>query len=194
MVRTDDEQTGIGLVLNPESTDFCIELLAPHHDKAAFSCGNEQLDRYLHATATQDKKRNIAIPYVIYDKARQKIIGYYTLSMSGINLEELPQDLAKKLPKYPIVGVNLIGRLAVSNDYRGYGWGKLLIMDALNRSLGISKATASFAVVVEAIDNEAVRFYQRFDFQAFPDRAFKLFRTMTNIERAFDLNSRVDRQ
>jgi predicted GNAT family N-acyltransferase len=172
-------------VLNPESTDFCIELLASHHDKAAFSCGTEQLDRYLHVSATQDKKRNIAIPYVIYDKDRQKIIGYYTLSMSGINLEELPQDLAKKLPKYPIVGVNLIGRLAVSNDYRGYGWGKLLIMDALHRSLDISKATASFAVVVEAIDDDAVKFYQRFDFQVFPDRAFKLFRTMTNIERTF---------
>jgi ribosomal protein S18 acetylase RimI-like enzyme len=173
-------------VLNPESTNFCIEPLAPHHDKAAFSCGNEQLDRYLRSTATQDKKRNIAIPYVIYDKDRQKIIGYYTLSMSGINLEELPQDLAKKLPKYPIVGVNLIGRLAVSNDYRGYGWGKLLIMDALDRSLGISKVTASFAVVVEAIDDDAVRFYRRFDFQVFPDRVFKLFRTMTNIERAFN--------
>ena len=173
-------------MLNPESTDFCIELLAPHHDRAAFSCGKEQLDRYLHSTATQDKKRNIAIPYVIYDKDSQKIIGYYTLSMSGINLEELPQDLAKKLPKYPVIGVNLIGRLAVSNDYRGYGWGKLLIMDALYRSLGISKATASFAVVVEAIDDEAVRFYQRFDFQAFPDRAFKLFRTMKNIEQSFN--------
>lgn len=176
-------------MLNPESINFGIELLASHHDQTAFSCGNEQLDRYLHATATQDKKRNIAIPYVIFDKDRKKIIGYYTLSMSGINLEELPQDLAKKLPKYPIVGVNLIGRLAVSNDYRGYGWGKLLIVDALHRSLGISKATASFAVVVEAIDDAAVRFYQRFDFQAFPDRKFKLFRTMSNIERAFDLKS-----
>lgn len=173
-------------MLSPESTDFCIELLAPRHDKAAFSCGNEQLDRYLRSTATQDRKRNIAIPYIIYDKDRQKIIGYYTLSMSGINLEELPQDLAKKLLKYPIIGVNLIGRLAVSHDYRGYGWGKLLIMDALHRSLDISKATAAFTVVVEAIDDEAVRFYQRFDFQAFPDRSFKLFRTMTNIERAFN--------
>jgi predicted GNAT family N-acyltransferase len=173
-------------VLNPESINFEIELLASHHDKTAFSCGNDLLDRYLHATATQDKKRNIAIPYVIFDKDRQKIIGYYTLSMSGINLEELSQDLAKKLPRYPIVGINLIGRLAVANDYRGYGWGKLLIMDALHRSLRISKATASFAVVVEAIDNEAVKFYQRFDFQAFPDRAFKLFRTMSNIEKAFD--------
>jgi len=139
--------------------------------------------------STTKTKRNIAIPYVIFDKDRQKIIGYYTLSMSGINLEELPQDIAKKLPKYPIVGVNLIGRLAVSNDYRGYGWGKLLIVDALHRSLSISKATASFAVVVEAIDEEAVKFYQRFDFQAFPDRAFKLFRTMSNIERAFDVKS-----
>lgn len=79
--------------------------------------------------------------------------------MSGISLEELPTDITKKLSKYPIVGVNLVGRLAVSNDYRGYGWGKLLIMDAPSRSLRISKTTASFAVIVEAIDEEAVKFY-----------------------------------
>ena len=43
MVRADDEQTGIGLVLNPESINFEIELLASRHDKAAFSCGNDRL-------------------------------------------------------------------------------------------------------------------------------------------------------
>jgi predicted GNAT family N-acyltransferase len=172
-------------VSNPESTDFSIELLAPHHDRASFSCGNEQLDRYLHSVANQDKKKNIAIPYVIFDKDRQSIIGYYTLSMSGIDLAQLPEQITKKLPKYPIVGVTLIGRLAVSNDYKGYGWGKLLIMDALHRSLAASRATASFAVVVDAIDDEAVRFYQRFDFQPFPDSPTKLFRTITNIDRTF---------
>jgi predicted GNAT family N-acyltransferase len=172
-------------LLNPESTDFSIELLASHHDRAAFSCGNEQLDRYLHSVATQDKKKNIAIPYVIFDRDRQTMIGYYTLSMSGINLEQLPEQIAKKLPKYPIVGVTLIGRLAVSIDCKGYGWGKLLIMDALHRSLAASKATASFAVVVDAIDDEAMRFYQRFDFQTFPDSSTRLFRTITNINQTF---------
>jgi predicted GNAT family N-acyltransferase len=172
-------------LLNPESTDFSIKLLAPDHDRSAFNCGNDRLDRYLHSVATQDKKKNIAIPYVIFDRDRQKIIGYYTLSMSGINLEELPEQMAKKLPKYPIVGVTLIGRLAVSSDYKGSGWGKLLILDALHRSLTASRATASFAVVVDAIDEAAVRFYQRFDFQPFPDSSTKLFRTMTNIDRAF---------
>jgi GNAT superfamily N-acetyltransferase len=172
-------------VLTPESVDFCLETLESHHNRVAFSCGNEALDRYLHDLATQDKKRNIAIPYVLIDRERQKIIGYYTLSMSGINLESLPPSLAKKLPKYPLVGVTLIGRLAVALDYRGYGWGKLLIMDALYKSLGVSQTTGCFAVVVEAIDDEAVRFYRRFEFQTFPDQPYKLFRTMTNIAQTF---------
>jgi predicted GNAT family N-acyltransferase len=173
-------------VLNPESVDFAIELLEPHHDRVAFSCGNEQLDRYLQSTATQDKKRNITIPYVIYDRERQRIIGYYTLSMSGINLEALPQEISKKLPKYPIIGVTLIGRLAVAQDYKGLGWGKLIIMDAFQRSLNISKATGSFAVVVDAIDDDAVKFYQRFDFKTFLDRFDRLFRTIKSISQIFD--------
>jgi hypothetical protein len=53
-------------VLKPESVDFCVELLDKHHDRLAFGCGNEPLDRYLHSTATQDRKRNIAIPYVVF--------------------------------------------------------------------------------------------------------------------------------
>ena len=75
---------------------------------------------------------------------------------------------------------------SISNrPFAGRGWGKLLIMDALHRSLAASRATASFAVVVDAIDDAAVRFYQRFDFQPFPDSSTKLFRTMTNIDKAF---------
>jgi predicted GNAT family N-acyltransferase len=173
-------------VLNPESAEITIEILEKHHHRKDFSCGNEQLDRYLQTVALQDKKRNIAIPYVVCERESQKIIGYYTLSMSGINLEYLPLNIAKKLPKYPIVGVTLIGRLAVANDRKGYGWGKLLLMDALYRSLSISKTTGCFAVIVDAIDAEAIKFYQRFEFQSFQDRSDKLFLTMTNIAQIFD--------
>jgi GNAT superfamily N-acetyltransferase len=178
-------------VLNPESIDFYIELLEKHHQRRDFSCGNEQLDRYLQTVALQDKKRNIAIPYVVCNREHQKIIGYYTLSMSGINLEYLPPNIAKKLPKYPIVGVTLIGRLAVASDYKGFGWGKLLLMDALYKSLQISKTTGCFAVVVDAIDERAVNFYRRFEFQAFQDRHKKLFRTMANIAQTFGANDKT---
>lgn len=182
-------------MLNPGSVDITIEILEKHHHRDSFNCGNEQLDRYLQTVALQDKKRNIAIPYVVCDCAsrtgaanreHQKIIGYYTLSMSGIQIEYLPPNIAKKLPPYPIIGVTLIGRLAVANDYKGSGWGKLLLMDALYRSLSISKTTGCFAVIVDAIEKEAVKFYQRFEFQSFQDRPDKLFRIMTNIAQTFD--------
>lgn len=185
MVSAGNEPVVGRLVCKPESTDFSIEPLGKQHDRAAFSCGNEQLDRYLHSRATQDRKRNIASPYVVVDRERKQIIGYYTLSMSGVSLEQLPQGIAKKLPKYPIVGVTLIGRLAIASGYKGAGWGKLLLLDALYRSLLVSKTTASFAVVVDAIDDQAVGFYQRFEFQAFLDRPYRLFRTMANIAQAF---------
>ncbi len=172
--------------MKPSNIKFSIELLAKHHDREDFSCGNEQLDRYFKITANQDRKRNIAVTYVIVNLENTQIIGYYTLSMTSIYLGELPNSIAKKSPKYPLIGVTLIGRLAVDKNYKGMGWGKLLVMDALYKSLEASKQVASFAVVVDAIDEQAVKFYQRFDFQTFPKQPLKLFRTMKNIAQAFD--------
>ena len=171
--------------MNPANTKFSIEPLAKHYNREDFSCGNEELDRYFKIVASQDRKRNIAVPYVIVNLENSQIIGYYTLSMTSIYLGELPNSIAKKLPKYPLIGVTLIGRLAVDKNYKGMGWGKLLVMDALDKSLEASKQVASFAVVVDAIDEQAVKFYQRFDFQAFPEQPLKLFRTMKNIAQAF---------
>lgn len=180
------KNNGEQLILNPSNTKFSIEPLAKHHDLNSFQCENKQLDRYLKRTASQDRTRNIAIPYVIIDRESSRTIGYYTLSMTSIDLGELPNAIAKKLPKYPLIGVTLIGRLAVDKNSRGMGWGKLLLMDALYKSLQASKQVASFAVVVDAIDEQAVKFYQRFDFQVFPEQPFKLFRTMKNIALTFE--------
>ena len=171
--------------MNPANSKFSIEPLAKYHNREEFSCGDEELDRYFKIVASQDRKRNIAVPYVVVNLENSQIIGYYTLSMTSIYLGELPNSIAKNLPKYPLIGVTLIGRLAVDNNYQGMGWGKLLVMDALYKSLEASKQVASFAVVVDAIDERAVKFYQRFDFQAFPEQPFKLFRTMKNIAQAF---------
>lgn len=171
--------------MNPSEIKFKLEPLAKHHQIDSFQSENQQLDRYLKHTASQDCKRNIAVPYVVINLENTQTIGYYSLSMNSIDLGELPDAIAKKLPKYPLIGVTLIGRLAVDKNYQGLGWGKLLLMDALHKSLTASKQVASFAVVVEAIDEAAVKFYQRFDFQTFPDQPFKLLRTMANIAQTF---------
>jgi len=110
--------------------------------------------------------------------------GYYTLSATGVKLTEFPADTTRKLPRYPLVPATLLGRLAVDQNYQGRGYGRFLLADALLRA--IRSEIASFAVVVDAKDQAARRFYERESFLPFPDQPMKLFRPMADIQRLFD--------
>ena len=156
--------------------------LAAHHDRASFSCGVAPLDRYLHTQAGQDARKHIAAPFVLV-LPDGGIAGYYTLSATSIALPDLPLAIARKLPRYPLIPATLLGRLAVDRRYRGAGHGRFLLADALFRSA--ANEIASFAVVVEAKDDDAVRFYLRESFLPFPDRPSKLFLPMADIAVLF---------
>jgi len=163
---------------------FSLEPLADH-DRAAFSCGVGELDDYLHRRAGQDARRRVAAPFVMVDEER-KIIGYYTLSAYAVRLAELPPELARKLPKYPLIPATLLGRLAVYRDCRGQKLGRLLLMDALYRSWNNSTQVASVGVVAEAIDEAALQFYLHHQFLLLREHPRKLFLSMGSISEAFD--------
>ena len=159
-----------------------VEPLASHHIRTAFSSGVEPLDRYFRIQAGQDARKNIAAPFVLVlpDGA---IAGYYTLSSTAVPAPELPADVIRRLPRYPLIPATLLGRLAVDHRYRDQGHGRFLLADALYRS--VSSEIASFAVVVDAKDGDARRFYEREGFLPFPDQPMKLFRPMADIAALF---------
>jgi GNAT superfamily N-acetyltransferase len=161
---------------------YSFELLSDH-DRTSFSCGIPELDDYLRHQASQDAKRKVAAPFVMVDESRN-ILGYYTLSAYGVRLDELPPDIAKKLPKYPLVPATLLGRLAVSREHQGQKLGTLLLMDALYRSLKNSAQVASLGVVAEAIDEAARRFYLHHEFIELAEHPRKLFIAMKSIQQA----------
>ena len=102
----------------PPAGVWRIQPLAKHHDRAAFSCGNEILDHYLKEMASQDARRHVAAPFVLVEKNSPKaILGYYTLSVLSVDVGELPVDVARKLPSYPVVPATLLGRLAVDREH-----------------------------------------------------------------------------
>lgn len=172
---------------NRDSTVWIVEPLGKTHDRADFSCGNESLDRYLRNQATQDARRRVAAPFVLVQPANPKtIIGYYTLSAFGITLHDLPPDITKKLPSYPVVPVTLLGRLAIDRRYTGQGAGEFLLVDALQRAYRQSSQIAAAAVVVDAIDEQAAHFYRHFEFTPFPDKPGRLFIPMKTIVELFD--------
>lgn len=167
----------------PDDVNYIIEPLNEQHNRTAFCCGIEALDRYFKQQANQDRKKYVAASFVAVDRERNQAIGYYTLSATSIPLEELPTEITKKLPKYSLLPATLLGRLAVDKNYQKQGWGDLLLMDALYRSW--QNEIATMAVVVEAKDEKAVAFYQHYQFLQFPDRLNRLFLPMKTIKAMF---------
>jgi GNAT superfamily N-acetyltransferase len=119
------------------------------------------------------------------DSQTRAVVGYYTLSATSILLADLPDETARRLPKYPLVPATLLGRLAIDSRYHGRGYGELLIIDALRRALQAATEVASYAVVVDAIDERARSFYEQYEFCAFPDRRLRLFLPMKTIADLF---------
>lgn len=145
--------------------NLVIESLNNSHDRPGFNCGVPSLDHYLQKQASQDIKRRISRVYVATARSSpNRVIGYYTLSTLSIGLNELSDEYARKLPRHPIPAA-LIGRLAVSAEARGCGVGKLLLVDAIKRTLSVSEEIAIYAMVVDAIDEQAESFYQQFGFK-----------------------------
>ena len=163
---------------------FRFELLATHHDRDRFSCGIPALDNYLRRQARQDAKKGVAVPFVLTPDGKE-VAGYYTLSQFSIELANLPEAFAKRLPKYPEVPCTLVGRLAVSATFRGQGLGELILMDALHRSLKASRQVASAAVIVDAKDDRARSFYLKYGFLELPANPNRLFLPMATIEQLF---------
>jgi predicted GNAT family N-acyltransferase len=172
------------LAVEAEKPRFVVEPLGPKHDRAAFSCGVEILDAYLHKHAGQDLKKRVAVPFVITPDGTT-IAGYYTLSQYAVQLDEVPAEVAKKLPKYPIVPATLLGRLAVSVAFRGQGHGATLLMDALYRTLQHSREVASAGVIVDAKDAAALAFYTKYGFLELPRIERRLFLPMGTVEQLF---------
>ncbi|MCV3210640.1 GNAT family N-acetyltransferase [Mesorhizobium sp. YC-39] len=161
-----------------------IEPLDGSHDRKAFNCGVLALDRYIREQASQDVKRRVGNCFVAVDRNAGAIAGYYTLAASSIPVASLPEDQAKRLPHYPILPAILIGRLAVDTRYQGQRIGSALIVDALRRS--ISAAPASFALIVDAKDDQAVAFYRKHGFTPFQSRPLSLFLPIATALKLFD--------
>ena len=159
---------------------FTFAPLGPSHDRANFSCGVAALDRYIRELAMQDIRRRVSNYFVAVDTAG-KLAGYYTLAATSLPLPELASDHARRLPRYTAFPACLVGRLAVDRAFRGLGLGGALLVDAVARALRAEPAI--FAMIVDAKDEAAVRFYQHHGFQSFASRPMSLYLPLAEAAR-----------
>jgi predicted GNAT family N-acyltransferase len=166
---------------------LAIKVLEKKYDKSNFNCGYSLLDDYIKRQARQDVSRDLSACFVLVDE-EDIVKGYYTLSANSVRKEDFSETLQKKWPpNYHDIPTILLGRLVIDNSLKGKGYGQILLIDALKRSLEISENLGTLAVVVDPIDEIAKSFYARYGFILLPTSG-KMFLPMKTIKELFELD------
>jgi len=150
-----------------------FERLNRSHRRAEFRCGKAPLDDFLHSLVSQYEKRNVGRTFVAVTEGEKRVCGYYTLAAGSVSFQNLPAAGARRLPKHP-VPVILLARLAVDLTVQGKGLGEALMIDALKRCLELTETLGVHAVEVDAIDQHAKAFYEKYGFIALLDNELHL--------------------
>lgn len=165
-------------------TEYRFEPLGPQHDRAAFLCGNEDLDKYFQGhLVDQDVERGLTNAFVLTSDGRT-VAGFFTLSPLSTLSVDLPEGLSKKLPRRPM-GVTLLDRMGRDVSLRGQGICEMQLMDALYKAWQASKLVSSWAVVVDAKVG-ARDFYLKREFTPFATQPDRLFLPMKKIKLMFE--------
>lgn len=157
-----------------------VEILSSHHDRQSFSCGKPALDDYLRRMARQHLAKGVSRTFVLVeDRLPEKILGFFALSVCEVDASKLPPRWGKKYPRR-LPGAKL-ARLAVDESAQGQGYGAALLYEALRRVVLGAEQFGVAAVFVDAKDEEAKGYYQKFGFLALPDNPLELFLPMETV-------------
>lgn len=159
-----------------------ISILDKTHNRKSFECEEQALTDYIQRQVSQDVKKRLAICFVATDK-NNNVTGYYTLTSESLGRELIPEKYLKKVPQNYNAPVILLGRLARDIKEKGSGLGEHLLLDALFRAFTISEESiGAMAVVVDPINEYAVKFYEKYGFEQLPDSE-KMFLPMNTIKQ-----------
>jgi GNAT superfamily N-acetyltransferase len=151
--------------------------LTATHELQNFDCGKPSLTDWLHIHALKNEGKG-SRTFVTCSGPR-RVIGYYALAAGAVERARSPGRIARNMPD-PIP-VFVLARLAVDRAFHGRGLGSGLLGDALRRALGASREIGAHAVLVHAIDDQAVRFYLQYGFRPFPTDTRTLYLPLSHV-------------
>jgi len=149
------------------------------HDRKAFDCGIDALNAYLQRVANQDQKRNLAKTYVLAHQ--NEIIGYCSLCTHSVSKDQMPENESTGI--YSSVPFLLLGRLAIDKKHQKRGYGEALIFHAFKITAEIAEKVGVQGIIVDAKDEKAVLFYEKFGFHRLKSSTNRLMLTLAAIKK-----------
>lgn len=158
-----------------------VSELSGRHDTESFDCGNAELNNDLRQIAGQHVRKSLARVYVACEESDpSRIVAYYSLSVCELRSEELPEPLRKRFPSR--IPALRLGRLAVARANQRHGVGELMLFDAMRNVGQVDAVVGAAALVVDAKDEAAKRFYIKYGFLELSEQPLKLFLPIAGVK------------
>jgi len=148
--------------------------IAKRHDRAAFDCGDSDLNLYLQKFARQNHESGGAKCFVASPAdAPARVLGFYTLSPASLDYSRTPALAKKGLARYD-VPVFRLGRLGVDRTVQGRGLGGALLLRAAHRCIRVADDVGGVALLIDAKNERAASWYESYGALALDDAPLSL--------------------
>jgi len=166
------------------SSTINIEPLTKVHNRTEFDCGNQALNHFLQKIARQHMDKGLSKTFVLIDTEQPtEIIAYMSLVLCEVLTEDMPHQWKKKYPSR--IPAAKLAKLAVSIDQQRKGYGETLLIDAMQKTLNVSKKMGLAGLFVDAKHKQAKTYYQQFGFLSLPEQLDDLFMPLSTIDKSF---------
>ncbi len=174
----------------PVSPTFTIEPLdTERHDRAAFSCGVEQVDNFLKRTANKLAEAGNLRVFVMTDGGAT-IAGFYAVNAHAIDYGDLPPRYARTRPGHGSIPAAYISMIGVDSRYAGQGLGGDLLADALRKIHAAAALLGVAVVILDILDDgrpdlvaKRKALYERYGFSGLPSNPNRLFLPVGTISK-----------
>ena len=162
-----------------------IEVLSKKYKRTAFDCGDSELNYFLQKIARQHINKGISRTFVLVDTGKStEIIAYMTLVVCEIHANDIPHTWKKKYPQK--IPAAKLARLAVTTAYQRKGYGELLIIEAMQKTLNVSDSMGIAGLFVDAKHEKAKNYYNQFGFISLPEQLENLFLPLSTLAKNLD--------
>ena len=148
----------------------------------SFDSGSEELDIFLKCFAHQNDKSGVGRTFVGF--SNNQVVGFMTLCSGSIAFNQLPSEMNKKLPRYPIPAIR-IARLAVDKRYQKQGFGKEFLEYCFEKVAAIANLIGVKLVIVDVKD-ETFGFYKHYGFVSLPTKPNILIMPIETVIKAIN--------
>lgn len=162
-----------------------IKALNKTHDRHGFNCGNTDLNNFLRKTARQAADKNLSRTFVLTDGDDPRILGFFAITPCAVNILDVPEKERKKYPPQQGLPAVRLARLAVGLQYRGKGFGEVLLAEAMSITVKVAESVGAIGLFVDAKDETAKSFYEKYGFAVTnSSKPLQLFLPLASISAA----------